>query len=332
MPEIKYIDTENDRLYVNLDFKNDTNNIVDSKFNFTPSGNILDKDVNKYQISVIRFNVDSLLFPVMIYEDSPDLDITMISDNNDFSVKLNYQSFSDLPTNDERYYYIYSINHFLDIVNKGLKDCFDGLENLDNTILSTEPPKFIYEDNKINYICEKNYSIDTTGNIVKFFFSKKLAQFFQFHKTFINYTSLGDLLYMQFLPEFNFINEVDTNLIHMIAEHNNANFLSPFKKLIITSSMTMKNELKLDNNRSENVIENENIITDFTSDYQNPHELREGIFYFNNDETRFIVLNSSSSIRNFDISFKYVDKQNITRPLLLQADESFNIKLLFKKV
>jgi hypothetical protein len=332
-----FIDREN-RIYFNANLKSTEENQI-ATYDFRSNVPLL-IEPEKYFLSVLRFNFPSHSIPFMIYPKDEVLRITFASNSAQVSHILVYFPYStNLSTSDPRYYYMYSAQHFIEIINVALKQCFDDLLIADPTISATEEPYFYLDksDNKMKLFCERLGYDETAGGVVsRIFFNKALSKYINYFNILINYTS--DNLYMRLLPAWNKVNNrVDGDLaidntagayIIEAPEYPNIKSWAAFNGVSIRSTLPTVNELS----KVEGLplsIQNEQIITDFLADFVNPHETRDGILYFNVDEKRLIDFTTQERITNLSFTINWINKDMENIPILLNKNEVMNIKFAF---
>lgn len=328
------IDNTEDNIYVNLNYKSLRDNQL-SRFDFSPNQPFIFNGSNRYKVSVQRFNLDAFNLPVFKYRDSeyPDFSITLENNNNfDVIKRIEFLPDHNYPDTHENYYDIYTIQGFINMINKAIKDAYDELLTEDNTTLGGEGEPFLYyEDNKINMSFPTTMAKSQTGNKITMYFSKILFKYIK-HLNFMkfNYNTFQEK-YVEFEPQILF-NNLDSTGNYILSKSiiSNTMYMSPISTISLNISLNNRRELQLTNlnNKLDNSLE----LSDFTSDIQNAEQLRTRLYYFNKQEKRFHDIITHHELRFITVFFTYRDRYTGSNiEMRFNKDEGYNIKLLFKK-
>ncbi len=122
--------------------------------------------------------------------------------------------------------------------------------------------------------------------------------------------------------------------IEMSQEYNSIYFLNSLQSVIFTtqnvpvSTEFQSSNLLLNTSAQNNAL---SILTDFEPAFTNAGESRSILQYLPTAEFRRIDLQSTTSLKIFDIQFYFRDKEQVLRQLTLGPGETLSVKILFEK-
>jgi hypothetical protein len=333
-----------DRIYVDLNYRADKNNEI-AQYNFRTTDYFIHHNISRYGVTVIRFDLQHARLPIWIFQEDEELELFVVLFNNNGEESLKrLVLLPDHPYTDERARYIYSIDQIIKMLNIALEESYTELIGKDATTLGDTPPQFYYDGitNRINYIVDYTMREAQTGNKMTLYFSKALSKYFKHLKftELIDEEGLFSSLGLKFIPREEPLssNRVDDSLtyknngdyLHMISVYQNTRYFSPIQSIKLAANLNNRGEIKI--NSDTNISSNENYLTDFIGDIENPIQIAQSeLFYFNDTEKRFIDLISSSSLSDINIRFLWTDRRGIDNPIRMDENQIFNIKLLFRK-
>lgn len=282
------------------------------------------KDTQNYKLLVSTFKISTNLLPIMVWDTQKEYKITLRSHlvGSEFSINLNYIPYTNVPISSPFYYYIYSIDHFLLLLNTALRNGLTALIALDGTVVNTEAPIFYRDNNNINILVQYSYDdrpydpLHVITNYAEIYFNIHLYDLFKAYNGDLNHNETNKY----FLFKFNWdqvSNRCDQSLIldrsgnylNITPIYANITDLNTFDTLIITSSIPIYTEItgSVINNNIENV-ELEQILTDFRA---SSSEVKiNNITFFNANETRHLDIETNENIQVINFSIKYKDRYN----------------------
>jgi hypothetical protein len=351
-------------------------------FNQIKSNNILD-DSSDYYLSCIRWSLDSQV-PQIIPE------IKLATTNQSFNGLTDYvinigvgETINDLtfvdnvgrnvvfqPENltiprptlqpqtideyiNNQYYYVYSIDNFLQMVNTALEEVFNLVQTVYVELAQGVVPRFVWNDNynKIDlYLSEQMIQDNPTNN----FFITMNTKLFNLFNTFSSAnigSNVGDA-------------ETDGTAYALYARNNYQPFISttvgtqnknvyvytqnsssvpswcPAQSIeFITHSISVNPSntgapfyigTNLKTNQNVNAVSN--VITDFQIPMTIGTEYTRNLLYYQPQaEYRLFDLVSQQSLQNINVSIAWLDKFGFSHPLLIKYGASASLKLLLRK-
>lgn len=333
-----------------------------------------------YQLSVVRFNLQTgNSLPIWI----PNIQFNnQYNDPNyttySFSMTYNYdgeiyyggqtfvlyiptnlsESVPNPQTNDDLvipYYYVYSFNTIIDMLNIGLADAFQKLGNdlaFQGINLPTQNrPYFEWDPNNKRFIL----NADVIG------FDDKIANHIKIHCNSALYTLLSGIRANYNGPDvfegqnYTFklskdardlnVFKISTtySVIQSYQEYSTGSLFTPISSIVFTTSLipvlpsnTAKPTIYSGNGSLVSTGNNNNItsmITDFESQDNDGYGFSGTLSYIPTAEYRMIDLNNSASerINNLDITVYWKDQYSNLHPLYLLPGCKCDIKILFRK-
>jgi hypothetical protein len=146
----------NDDVYVDLlltnSIQSNANNRVAVSFMQNSSQPIL-KSTNGYKLSIIRFSLNTETLPIFIpvMKDTSKVDtiysITMQYNGISFQQFMQFEPQNLNPTDPDEYFYVYSYQYLIYLVNKCLSSCFNGLMSQLTSAIPTNSPIMSFDNN-----------------------------------------------------------------------------------------------------------------------------------------------------------------------------------------
>lgn len=364
-------------LYYNLDLFN--NRSVDTgasgdpiiRFNESRSTPIL-RDASKYEFSIVRFSLsctgDLPLFIPQIMTGQSDVNKTIYSITLSASVgggatvtaqeyiifESESASGSGIVTPSEplvsqqksKYYWVYTYNHWVYLVNKTFQKCIDNLNTQLGVPLTTKAPYLMYDPitGLFSIYADSNgFGSTTTTEQLKIYFNSNMFGLF---------TNFDNTYYGQDIDGKNNMIIVANKLGKNIYSYDSVNYYvmtqdwestskiwSPIKSLVFCSSiLPINSELTGvpltfgDNNVTSSSTSSSNfapIVTDITVSGQ-ANEWKTGIVYVPAGEYRMCSL-TGGEIRQTDIQVYWKDAQGELIAMTMPNGSSVNMKLMFRK-
>jgi len=370
-----------DKLYYDITFTNLASDQTISpivNFNETRSLPFIN-DPEQYYLSIIRFSLDTDSLPLFIPTiqiNQPDINLTIYSVSMSYRVgpiNIVHRTFirfspqnliatlpappsqftNGLQDNTTGYYYIYTYQFWIYLINIALRECFDELTTQVNFIGGVMPT--IYHP-----ILEFNVS-DKTGvlnadilafesnlpNPIFLYFNNNLGQLFSSFPFYIN-SDTGDPEGLNYKIAFSvfggstIINYPVTNptykAIQCWQEYSTTSIWCPVQSVVFTSTLLPVVSNQLSNpiilNNGQNISSNGNngnfaqVLTDMIADGNN---YKPFIYYTPSAEYRLLELIGNSPLYTVDIQIYWKDRRGQLIPFRLIPNGTATIKLLFTK-
>jgi hypothetical protein len=327
---------------------------------------------SEYFLSVVRFSCDTESLPVFI----PQVQLGQIDPNKlVYSVSLTYtiggilrtaQAFLEYIPSDTTqpipkppltnqdvvlgqyggsYYFVYSYNHFIKMVNIALQTCFNDLKALAISLggsLPTNNPPFLRWNNQTNtatLYAEQAYYDNNLVNPINIYFNTPLYTLFSsFEATNYGYFNISQG--KNYL--INVYNKDNTNIsgmfLYMEQEYSTTALFSAVKSLVFSTGLipvvptlvsvptiygSQSNLLNVGNNSNFNTV-----LTDFEVENS---QYKPSVLYNPQSEYRLLDLISNTPLSSVQISLYWKDKFGNLYPFYLSSGNNCNIKILFRK-
>lgn len=334
-------------IYYNVSVANNSNFKQVLKYEETRLGNILDNPA-EYQCAVVRFNVPGALIPTTLFDDSEDLIVKLVYEDCEATYKLQYLERrtpgSRKPTYENA---IYSIQEWLDTLNKGFDEVFDILVDTCPDFPPIDPdtgepyfivpPVFEYDPTTklLSVYCDAffyQYSlvdpyIKVQMNLALY---SKMATFDSFaaDDAYVPSTDTYDK-FQQLMIRPSFTDPVKDGFIKVTQEHISLSLLNDAHTIVFESAaLPLNTEYLPSTDRNRNV--SRPIVTDFlipadTNDRSDIQFTGTGL------QLRWIDLLSNVPLRAIDITGYWVGKDGQLNPLFIPPYDLFTMKLAFRK-
>ena len=366
-----------DHIYFDLTLKNFQSTTQESNpliFNERRNTSFLPNS-GEYYMSIIRFQLDTYSLPVFVADIQPNQGNSNLMIH---SVTLEYVTALGVKTSagptylnwnpvnkyintpippssnpngmqtDSPYYYAYSFEHLVSLVNSALLTNMNLLKVAVGGIGGIDPPFLGWDEvNKIAsiYADVDHFNITAATARINIYFNRPLfALFNSFMHYKYNINSTNNQIYQMRMENNNGLNLTADELlpgnhtwIKLTQEYSTISNWTPVSSIVFTSNTLPINQSQLSSpiiiNNGVLVSSNENnafasIITDLVSD-----ELcyRPNLLYNPTSEYRLIDLRGNQPLNNIDISVYWKDKYGKLNQFLLYSGGSCTIKLLFRK-
>ena len=350
------MESGNDNVYLNVTFNHnpqDGNGASQAIYNVTKSTPILPK-CSDYYCSVIRFDIPLDMVPLFIMpivngQNDPNLSSLIIGmtdpTNGNLPVPVNVvyvpQSNEPIPPNPNPqqvvspYYYVYSINHVIDMINVALASAW-GIASQPGG--GTQPPYFYYDPS--TQLISLVIATAFTGSGSTIFMNNELATFldgfqlyshgnnnaygrdFDFVLTYYDNNAYAPYAGMVASPDIFYRFTQEYNVIPMWCQLR--------KILILTNNIPVASEFvqvsgPVDN--GQNVMMP--IITDFVLSFNTAGESRSIAVYNPSSQYRLIDLVSSNPLQTIDLRVYWADRLGNVYPLTLSLYQQASVKIAF---
>lgn len=339
---------------------------------------------NDYFMSVIRFSLESSTLPVFIPQAklgqsdinklvyavtiewnngvstySRTLNVQYVAENVNARLPAPPVDFIDLKDN---YYYVYSYEWFIQMINTTLADAFNDvnaqLSAVGGSLPSSNPPVLTWDSNsfKASLNCElsttsTNYYDTSQPNPIKIFFNAPLYNLFSSFKANYLGTQAGDLAYQLMISNqyFNVLSaspSVDVPgfpypVIRLTQEYPTTPLWTPVQSIVFTTAflpvvpeLTAVPKFFGVDSKFFNVGNNSNItstLTDFEMPLVTGSEYKPLIQYNPTAEYRLVDLFGNNPISAIEIRIYWKDEYSNLIPLTLAPGASASVKIMFRK-
>lgn len=340
--------TENDNVYLNIVFNHDDsqgNKSTAAVYNSYRSAPIIAK-CNDYYCSVVRFDLPLDTVPLFIMpitnnpndmnESSLIIGMTDTNNQNPVSFNIAFWPAVDMPVpsvgqQTSPYYYVYSYNHMIDMINFKLAEAY---ANAFNGQPASNAPYFVYNGTTqlISLMLPEAYA--TTSSVI--FMNNELSTFldaFQLYSYGDN-QPLGRDFDINFrdgqINDTNHVMYNNNNYYQITQEYSTLPMWSQLRKiLILTNSIPINAEYIQINDSSQNVTLP--VITDFVLSFNQAGDSRSLAVYNPTSQYRLIDLISTGDLYNINLQVYWVDRLGNRNPLLLSVFQQGSVKIAFLK-
>jgi hypothetical protein len=298
-----------------------------------------------YHLIVARASVDSACIPLFIFKDNGLLhsDPSYVSQYrlclsyqaNNAPVYIKFKSESlDVNASNR---HVYSINHFIKLLNTALSEAFTDLTNL-GALPSLLTPYFIYDidTSLFSLVVEKTYE-----NAIHLYMNSRLFSIFSnFEHVKCN---IGDANAKEYeiVIRNRYNNNTTTNLpsplvnqpaFIMTGEYIN-DTIKDMNKLILTTSGIPVSEENMPKLNSDGSVSSINttmaIITDFVTNEDEKSSLGRHVYVYNPSIYRKIDLTGSRPLHTIDIQMYWQSRDGSIHRVMIPPYSKMSVKLLF---
>jgi len=342
----------------------DSNQDVICKYSETLTQPLLDNPKD-YYMTLVRWQLSPSLIPLFVCpiqngpgQTNPQLTpfaVTLSYNGNDYEQYVIYQPSNDRsptrapssnPPNyfqvQDPYYYIYSVNQFINMVNVALDSAFTSLKAANPDILQTEAPYFSYDGNSelISLTCQYSY-ISSNDTPLLVYLNTALHKYFDAFEYIFSPINNNNKDY-QFVIRDNKNNwytdpaETITSppaYLRTAQEYVSiSNWLDLQGIIITTSQIPIKAEFTpspADNNANKGNMNSRRIITDFQPSFSSLVDARSIMQFAQTGPYRLIEMTSDTELANFDFQVYWIDRYLSYYPLTIPPGYSASFKFMF---
>jgi hypothetical protein len=315
-------------------------------------------------VSVARFHIDTPNLPVFIPEmnfaGSNGLTTTIYTFSMKYSTYYVSKSIDYYPetswvnwniendiynTQDinSSYYYIYTYQHWVKLMNNTLLMLTQMLNALSNQNFKAPFLEFDVNSKTFILMADSISFGDNLASPVELYTNtamQRLLSGFQFqYKTFTPSTPLNYKFVIHNTGSNNFIMDDGSIYIQMYSETSPVSLWNPIQSIVFCSVLlpisasfqsptTPFNSLNYTTSSNANATQ---IITDFQVAIDGSNNYKNSIDYIPSNEYRFVDMYGNSPLSTIDISVYWKDRGGNLHPLTLTAGSNANIKLLFRR-
>lgn len=310
----RFRDIQNDIVYVNAVYRNTTESRQPIIFNTTFTTSFLEHG-GDYTLAIVRFNIPNS-GPYFVFKNNT-YKVTLQYNNVQYQTTVEYvQKFDDGSQN------VYSIRHFLEMINEALNQSYIAL-NAANPGIIGEAPFLVFNSSTglISLYVGQDYE-----NTVKLFFNKSLYEYFinSFDVTYNK--NLIDREYEFEITNYkNNIPVSPVNYYEFVQETSSIYNWYDIQRIIFsTGSLPIQSEYFMSQS-SDGISIQKNIVTDFSPLLS----LDKSNFIYEPSIYRMINLRGHTDLHTFDLSVSYSNKDGNTFPYYLEPNEIATVKVGF---
>ncbi len=334
-----------DHIYYDINLVNNTNdyqiaNLVENRTT------ALLHNPNDYHLSIVRYTIPTTFLPLFIYANANNLavdttySVTLRYSNTDFRTYLIYTPQNNVSSTSQRRFFIYSYQHFIDMINTALNTSYLALKTAFPGATVTTPPYMVYnpETGYFSIIAETAYASGYElymNNALYSFFDNFNAYFYGFQQTngkdyliYIKNTG-GNTINQSPPPSYPSI------LSYVMTQEYSSTYLFNNVRALVFSSSLLGIRME-----SYNTVGGVNagnsmrpVLTDFefnlASGSQNS-TLRNYVQYFSRGEYRLIDIIQTQPIYMVDIQIYFQLQNGDLYPLYIAPGEFISIKIMFR--
>lgn len=302
------------------------------------------KKTHDLTMSIDKGHVDLKSLPIFKFDATTNAYVVEIEYNGTFSdpSPVVFIPTSSLPTTDPRYYYIWSIQDFLFMVNTALETAFTNLSGKLTLPTGSKKPFFTFEPStSVISLCAQQTFYDTYNTVqpINIYINSKLYSFFGG----IPILNVGDLsafsatlrdgrfkIYNLFTNIFSYGSE---NYLRMSTESGKELLSTWFQArgiYIVSSSLRTRNEL-MPNVNGQNINQNLELPVIYHYNFQYEGVKPLYVDFKTDGPYKILDMDRVDNLKTIDIGIYWFDKFGVAYPLYLNAGDSFNITLIFQE-
>ncbi len=321
------------------------------------------KKSDDYSMSIIKFNLPGQLIPIFIFPDPskplifPPFKVSINYNDNFFTTTVIYISSTFLSPSDPTYYYVYSYQLFIEMINYAIQTSYRSMVIANPGFAGNYAPYLIYDPStELISICYETSiwaTINETGGSAALYFNTALYNFFQSFSTNFFYSGLslspaindswyvfnvysngGNSISSLSPPGYLYYSARPPNIagVQMFQEYPCLYAWNQAIGVVITSSLLpIKYEYYPANQSTSIGAPNfRPVISDYNLTTSNGPDIRTRIVYNPTAEYRWVDLISTNPLSQLDFQIYWVDTFLNFTPVYLSPGQNFTMKFLFQ--
>lgn len=298
----------------------------------------------KYHVSVDRFQIDGKSLPIYVF--NPASPPAVWLEYGGFSAKVDFifvpqntyvVNPSIVPFN--KYYHVYDIQHFLDMMNTALATAFANLGGLVVLPVGSSSPYIVWNapTGLASVYAQKAFYNLSLGAPIEIFFNTALHDVLLFFNT---YNDAFDKWQLRMNDNYNNTQTIGVvDWLFITQQANGASGWNPVKSIIFTSSSipvagtytSLNSQASNSNATNEDDTNSLAILIDFKIDPTFAMSPRTELLYVAQDNTRKLDMQGNTPLKNININIFWSDTAGNLFPLVIARNKEASIKLLFTK-
>jgi hypothetical protein len=308
----------------------------------------------KYKFSIARYSMLGHHLPIWIPNISSGntttygLKMNIQFNNKSFTsdiVYLQYINRNNLSSSDPEYYYVYSYELFIEMMNNAFSSCLANLQSqIIGYTIQSKPPFMVYnsQSNLFTMYFDKNGNGGNNPEDITITFNNELYGLLNSYYYQRQNDNFWDLIVVDKIT--NKYTDTDTNVNYIIVEQSFSTtaIMSPVESIIFSSdSIQLKPEIigsvsvvgQVNNNLSSNQgFNTQNQITDIVLDLEKSSDYNAMITY-SPSLYRYITMLPSKDLQHIKFAVWWLNKNTqVRQPVKLANGGLITLKLLFEKI
>jgi len=293
------------------------------------------KSTNGYQLSIIRFSLNTetlpVFIPVMQSSTTTIYSITMEFNGKQFQQYMEFEPHNLNPADPDEFYYVYNYQFLIYLINKCLVSCLTGLRALTTCPTGTAPKMTFDATQKCTLnIDDSFYGYNDKSKINIYMNSSLYALLASLPASMVNKNLLG--------MDYQINNQISLSPTALSQDYSTIALWNPVASIIFTSNLipiyqsqtppiqVYANGQIVNNSSTFNYL---NVLTDFIA---NDMQFVPYIQY-SSSVYRYLSLKPNTEIRNIDLQVYWQNKNNgKLKPLYLGVGGSASVKLFLSRI
>lgn len=293
-------------------------------------------NASKFYLAVDRFRIPMTNVPIFVFNPVLNYYTVELVYNNVGSgpTPLAYIPNSLLPMTSAYYYYVYSYNNVISMINNALSTAFTNLASLTTLPVGAVAPYFEIDHNThiMSLLCQKNFYDQTLATPIQIFMNNNMQKFVMgIPQSYNNaFTNGRNVLFTVTDNKNNVITASPSDYYIMQSEFG-AQTLINWNEAIgfVMTSDTLPVQQEYLPIVSGNILNTRSIVANF--DFINTSDMTKGFVaqYILQSPYKTLDLIGTQPINTIDFTIFWYDKQNNFYPIYLRQDEAMSIRMAF---
>jgi hypothetical protein len=293
------------------------------------------EDVSKYQMAIDRFRIPMTNVPIFIYNPETNFYTVELVYNGVGSgpISLIYQPPALLPTTSAYYYYVYSYNVMLSMINEALTRAFSILGGLVTLPTGSVAPYFRNDASIISLIAQVDFYNEALTTPIHIYMNSNLQKFVNGIPSSYNPAILNGRNILFKVCDFknNTISASPSNLYVMASEYGAQTLINwnEAQGFVITSDFLPVNPEFLPIVGNQSILNTRTIISNF--DFINTSDMTKGFVaqYILQSPYKTLDLIGNRPLTTIDLTVYWYDNNNNFHDLYLRQGEAISLRLAF---
>lgn len=291
---------------------------------------------SNYYLAMDRFRIPMTNVPIFVYNPTPNYYTVELVYNSVGSgaIPLIYKPNVLLPQTSAYYYYVYSYQTMISMLNTALSTAFTTLSGLTTLPTGSVAPYFIIDNTThiISLVCQKNFYEETLTTPIQIYVNNALQKYVIGIPSSSNnsYTNGRNVLFTITDNVNNVISASPSNLLKMDSEYGAQTLINWNEAIgfVITSDTLPVNQEYLPI-LTGNILNTRPIVANF--DFINTSDMTKGFVaqYILQSPYKTLELIGNQPINTIDFTVYWYDNQNTFYPIYLKMDEAMSMRLIF---
>jgi len=294
---------------------------------------------NEYYLSIDRFSIPMSNIPIFIFNPAANFYTVELVYNGTGSGPISVQYIPPAlqPTTSAYYYYVYSYNLFLLMINTALAASFTALGGSISLPAGSIAPYFVIDDSTkiISLVAQSNFYDSTISTPIQIFMNTNLLSYMEGIPMSYNSALAGgrNILFNLFNTHNNVIAASPSNFYKMDTEYGASTLINwnQAKGFIITTDSIPINPEYLPIVSGQNLLNTRPILANFDFVYS-PSDTKGLVAqYILQSPYKTIDLVGRNQVNRIDTTVYWYDSSNNMYTIYLRPNEAMSIRLVFLK-